>query len=87
VRAAFEAEGAMIVGHRMGATVSVGAADCLAKGCNIGRLLSRSDAALYASKQSGRNRVTCAPDDVAPAPHAERRTGGTAQVAGLLHAA
>ena len=87
VRAAFEADGAVIAGHRMGATVSIGAADCLAKGCNIGRLLSRSDAALYASKQSGRNRVTCAPEDVAPAPHVEHRTGGTAPVAGLLHAA
>jgi diguanylate cyclase (GGDEF)-like protein len=87
VRAAFEADGAVIAGHRMGATVSIGAADCLAKGCNIGRLLSRSDAALYASKQSGRNRVTCAPEDVAPAPHAEHRTSGTAPVAGLLHAA
>jgi diguanylate cyclase (GGDEF)-like protein len=87
VRAAFAADGAVISDHHMGATVSIGAADCLATGCNIGRLLSRSDAALYASKQSGRNRVTCAPEDVAPAPHAEPRTGGAALVGGLLHAA
>jgi diguanylate cyclase (GGDEF)-like protein len=87
VRAAFATDGAVIADHHMGATVSIGAADCLAKGCNIGRLLSRSDAALYASKQSGRNRVTCAPQDVAPAPHAEQRAGGAAPVAGLLHAA
>lgn len=90
VRAAFEADGAVIVGHRMAATVSIGVADCLARGCNIGRLLSRADAALYASKQSGRNRVTCAPDEVAPAPRPERRTGDTAQTAqvvGLLRAA
>jgi diguanylate cyclase (GGDEF)-like protein len=87
VRAAFAADGAVISDHRMGATVSIGAADCLAKGCNIGRLLSRSDAALYASKQSGRDRVTCAPEDFAPAPQPERRAGGAAPVAGLLHAA
>jgi diguanylate cyclase (GGDEF)-like protein len=87
VRAAFAADGAVIADHHMGATVSIGAADSLAKGCDIGRLLSRSDAALYASKQSGRNRVTCVPEDVAPAPRAEQRAGGAAQVVGLLRAA
>jgi diguanylate cyclase (GGDEF)-like protein len=87
VRAAFEAEGALIAGQQMGATVSIGAADCPAKGCNIGRLLSRSDAALYASKQSGRNRVTCAPEDVAPAAHPERPSRDTAQVVPFPQAA
>jgi diguanylate cyclase (GGDEF)-like protein len=87
VRATFEANGAVIADYHMDATVSIGAADCLAKGCNIGRLLSRADAALYASKQSGRNRVTCASEDVAPAPAAEPRVGDTGQAAGLLHAA
>jgi diguanylate cyclase (GGDEF)-like protein len=87
VRAAFEAAGVVIAGHRMGATVSIGVADCLAKSCNIGRLLSRADAALYASKQSGRNRVTCAPEDVAAVPKAEQPAAHAAQPAGLLQAA
>jgi predicted signal transduction protein with EAL and GGDEF domain len=87
VRATFEADGAMIAGHHLGATVSIGAADCLAKGCNIGRLLSRADAALYASKQSGRNRVTCAPEDDAPVTNVEQPAGDVAAAAGLLHAA
>jgi two-component system cell cycle response regulator len=87
VRAAFEADGALIAGQQMGATVSIGAADCLARECNIGRLLSRSDAALYASKQNGRNRVTCAPADVAPAAHPERPSRDTAQVVPFPQAA
>jgi len=87
VRASFEAAGLVIADHRMGATVSIGVADCLAKDCNIGRLLSRADAALYASKQSGRNRATCAPDDVAPASKVVRLVTDAAQSDGMLQAA
>jgi diguanylate cyclase (GGDEF)-like protein len=87
VRASFEAAGAVIAGHHMRATVSVGAADCLANGCNVGRLLSRADAALYASKQAGRNRVTCAPEHLAPAPSTERRVEVQAELAPISCAA
>jgi diguanylate cyclase (GGDEF)-like protein len=66
VRAAFEVAGLVIDGHQMGATVSIGVADVSANGCHVGRLLARADAALYASKQGGRNRVTCAPDETMP---------------------
>ena len=66
-RAAFEIAGVEISGHRMGATVSIGAADGCTAGCHIEQLLSRADAALYAVKQGGRNRVACAPDE-APQP-------------------
>jgi diguanylate cyclase (GGDEF)-like protein len=87
VRVAFEAAGLVIADHRMCATVSIGVADCFAKSCNIGRLLSRADAALYASKQSGRNRVTCAPVDVALAPKVEQPSAAVVEPAGLLLAA
>jgi predicted signal transduction protein with EAL and GGDEF domain len=65
VRAAFEAAGLMIDGYRMGATVSIGAAAALAAGCKIEHLMARADAALYTAKESGRNRVVCAPDEPA----------------------
>ena len=86
VRAKFEAAGAVIVGHSLSATVSIGAADCLANGCDVGRLLSRADAALYASKQAGRNRITCAPDDVGPTVDAPQPAGEAAEAAGLSYA-
>ena len=70
VRAAFEVAGVEIGGHRMGATVSIGAADTLRSGCKIEQLLSRADAALYAAKESGRNRTAFAPDQ--PKAPAER---------------
>ena len=68
VRAAFEVAGVEIGGHRMGATVSIGAACAKMAGCNIDQLLSRADAALYAAKEGGRNRVACAPDESAATP-------------------
>jgi diguanylate cyclase (GGDEF)-like protein len=68
VRAAFEAAGVEIGGHRMGATVSIGAATAEIAGCDIAHLLSRADAGLYAAKQSGRNRVACAPDEAVLSP-------------------
>ena len=60
VRAAFEAAGAVIAGNPIGATVSIGVADGLARVCSIEQMLSRADAALYTAKQEGRNRVICA---------------------------
>lgn len=65
VRAAFEKAGLVIDGHRMGATVSIGAAAAPAAGCKIEHLMARADAALYTAKESGRNRVVCAPDEPA----------------------
>ncbi len=57
VRAAFENAGVTISGHCMNATVSIGAADCMADVANITALLTRADQALYQAKTSGRNRV------------------------------
>jgi diguanylate cyclase (GGDEF)-like protein len=56
IRAAFEAAGRTVSGRYVGATVSVGVAahDTAA---NIDALLARADAALYAAKANGRNRV------------------------------
>jgi diguanylate cyclase (GGDEF)-like protein len=70
VRAAFEAAGAVIVGHQIGATVSIGVADGLANACSVEHMLSRADAALYAAKHAGRNRVICAPETRLPAAQA-----------------
>jgi diguanylate cyclase (GGDEF)-like protein len=60
VRAAFENAGVTISGHCMNATVSIGAADCLADTANVTALLARADQALYQAKSSGRNRVVVA---------------------------
>lgn len=57
VRVAFENAGVTISGHCMNATVSIGAADCMADVANITALLTRADQALYQAKSSGRNRV------------------------------
>jgi diguanylate cyclase (GGDEF)-like protein len=56
IRAAFENAGRTVTGRFVGATVSVGVAshDTAA---NIDALLARADAALYAAKANGRNRV------------------------------
>ena len=52
----------------MDATVSIGVAEALGQDCNIERMLARADTALYAAKQSGRNRVVCADAADAPPP-------------------
>jgi diguanylate cyclase (GGDEF)-like protein len=56
IRAAFEAAGRTVSGRFVGATVSVGVASD-ATAANIDALLERADAALYAAKANGRNRV------------------------------
>jgi diguanylate cyclase (GGDEF)-like protein len=57
VRAAFETAGVEIVGARVGATVSIGAASANELPCDLLALLARADEALYRAKQAGRNVV------------------------------
>jgi diguanylate cyclase (GGDEF)-like protein len=57
VRAAFEVAGAEICGHRLAATVSIGATCAKMPGCDIDTLLAGADAALYRAKSNGRNRL------------------------------
>ena len=56
IRAAFEAAGRTVSGRYVGVTVSVGVA-AHETAANIDALLARADAALYAAKANGRNRV------------------------------
>jgi diguanylate cyclase (GGDEF)-like protein len=56
IRAAFEIAGRTVVGRYVGATVSVGVA-AHESAANLDALLARADAALYAAKANGRNRV------------------------------
>jgi diguanylate cyclase (GGDEF)-like protein len=62
IRAGFEAAGAVIVGHPIGATVSIGAATARNPIVDIDALINRADAALYDAKRGGRNRMCAAPD-------------------------
>jgi diguanylate cyclase (GGDEF)-like protein len=56
IRAAFESAACTVSGRYVGATVSVGVASH-ETAANIDALLARADAALYAAKANGRNRV------------------------------
>ena len=87
VRTAFELAGAVIDGHRMGATVSIGVAGGPANRCSLEHLLLRADNALYAAKQSGRNRVACAPEETLPAMNGEQPAGGDAPPVSIPRAA
>jgi diguanylate cyclase (GGDEF)-like protein len=78
VRAGFETVGVEISGHQIGATVSIGTATAAADRHSIEWLIARADAALYAAKKSGRNRVSAAP----PWTGGDRRKGSAALARG-----
>ena len=61
VRAGFENVGVEISEQQIGATVSIGTATAAADKHAVEWLIARADAALYAAKKSGRNRVSAAP--------------------------
>ena len=75
VRAAFESAGVIVAGHRIGATVSIGAALSDAPVTNIEALLLLADAALYRAKAAGRNRLEIAGEE--PAGEAARLIAAT----------
>ena len=87
VRASFETAGAVVAGHAVGATVSIGAATATDVVTNIDALIACADAALYRAKGEGRNRLRIAADE----PPAERtrliaaaRDGRTAKLADMV---
>ncbi len=75
VRLAFEVAAYTVGGHRVAATVSIGAAGAPAAGNGLADLIACADAALYRAKAGGRNRIAVAsgalPAAAAPplAPH------------------
>jgi diguanylate cyclase (GGDEF)-like protein len=65
VRAGFEAAGATIATHTVGATVSIGAAISYDPVTAIDSFIARADAALYRAKHDGRNRIYIAEEEMA----------------------
>ena len=63
IRAGFEAAGATVGVHAVGATVSIGAATSYDTTAAIDVLFQRADAALYRAKHDGRNRFYAAEDE------------------------
>jgi len=63
IRAGFEAAGAGVGIHTVGATVSIGAATSYDATASIDSLLLRADAALYRAKHDGRNRFHAAEEE------------------------
>jgi len=61
VRANFQEAGAVVAGHAVAATVSIGGASEHDLPCELEALLARADAALYRAKQAGRNRYEVEP--------------------------
>jgi len=66
LRASFEAIGATIGAHRIGATVSIGAAEGPAPVTDLDALIARADAALYRAKHEGRNRLRADQNEPVP---------------------
>jgi diguanylate cyclase (GGDEF)-like protein len=64
VRSGFEAAGATVASHAIGATVSIGAAVSHEPVRAIDGLIARTDAALYRANRAGRN-VHIADEDIA----------------------
>ena len=67
IRASFEVTGAVVNGHPIGGTVSIGAAFSPKADSEVETFLARADAALYRAKHDGRNRLRTADDDEQPA--------------------
>jgi len=66
IRASFEVTGAVVNGHPIGGTVSIGAAFSPKADSEVETFLARADAALYRAKHDGRNRLRTADDDEQP---------------------
>ena len=87
LRAAFEAAGAIVGAHAIGATVSIGAAMSYELVTDIDALIARADAALYRAKHDGRNRLRTAEDAARPSEAVRLiavARGGTAAKRGRL---
>jgi diguanylate cyclase (GGDEF)-like protein len=65
VRSSFEAAGATVAKHPVGATVSIGAAVSYDPVTSIDSLIASADAALYRAKHDGRNRIHIAEEEMA----------------------
>ena len=77
VRSAFASSASFVDGIAVGGTVSVGVASNLGCDCDLNSLFRQADAALYAAKRAGRNRVELVGPDqgaLSEALHATIRT-------------